>query len=219
MSYMTGEELIQENIPLIKDIASNFYNVPFDDLMQAGKLGILKALKKYRTNGTVKFSTYAYDYIFGEMYDFVMKDRKIKVSKEMLRLAKKIDTTRNALTLKMGREPTYEELGTFLEMSPFEVMQLMSINTSMISLDEESDEQRDYYETIPMEETISLEDQILLKSGMETLPQSERKILEYRYFKDLTQKETAKKMGMTQVMVSRYENRSLKLLREYFQVA
>lgn len=216
---MTGEELIKENIPLIKDIASNFYNASFDDLMQAGKLGILKALKKYRTNGTVKFSTYAYDYIFGEMYDFVMKDRKIKVSKEMLRLAKKIDATRSALTLKMGREPTYEELGTFLNMSPFEVMQLMSINNSTVSLDEENENQRDYYETIPMEEKISLEDHILLKSGMETLPKSERKILEYRYFKDLTQKETAKKMGMTQVMVSRYENRSLKLLREYFQVA
>lgn len=215
---LTVEELIIDNIPLIKHVASNFYNVPFEDLLQAGKLGILKALKNYRQDGTVKFSTYAYDYIFGEMYDFVMKERKIKVSKEMIRLAKKIETTRNALTLKMKRIPTYEEIGTFLEMSPFEVMTAININSDPMSLDSNSEEERDLYETIPVVEKISLDDRITLQSGIETLPLSEQKILEYRYFEDLTQSETAKRMGMTQVMVSRYETKGLKRLREYYEV-
>lgn len=216
---LTVEELIIDNIPLIKHVASNFYNVPFEDLLQAGKLGILKALKNYRQDGTVKFSTYAYDYIFGEMYDFVMKERKIKVSKEMIRLAKKIETTRNALTLKMKRIPTYEEIGTFLGMSPFEVMAAININSDPMSLDSNSEEERDLYETIPVVEKISLDDRITLQSGIETLPLSEQKILEYRYFEDLTQSETAKRMGMTQVMVSRYETKGLKRLREYYEVA
>ena len=74
-------------------------------------------------------------------------------------------------------------------------------------------------ETIPVVEKISLDDRITLQSGIETLPLSEQKILEYRYFEDLTQSETAKRMGMTQVMVSRYETKGLKRLREYYEVA
>lgn len=213
------EEFIEENIPFIKDIASNFYNVPFEDLMQAGTLGVLKALKKYRQDGTIKFSTYAYDYIYGEMYDFVMKDRKVKVSKEMLRLAKKVKLTTEALTLKTGHVPTYEEIGHVLKLSPYEVMQLININHETISFDKETLDERNLYETIPTVEKLSLDDKITLQNGMDTLPESEQKILEYRYFEDLTQSETAKKMGMTQVMVSRYESRSLKRLRKYYEVA
>lgn len=213
------EEFIEENIPFIKDIASNFYNVPFEDLMQAGTLGVLKALKKYRQDGTIKFSTYAYDYIYGEMYDFVMKDRKVKVSKEMLRLAKKVKLTTEALTLKTGHVPTYEEIGHVLKLSPYEVMQLININHETISFDKETLDERNLYETIPAVEKLSLDDKITLQNGMDTLPESEQKILEYRYFEDLTQSETAKKMGMTQVMVSRYESRSLKRLRKYYEVA
>ncbi len=213
------EEFIEENIPFIKDIASNFYNVPFEDLMQAGTLGVLKALKKYRQDGTIKFSTYAYDYIYGEMYDFVMKDRKVKVSKEMLRLAKKVKLTTEALTLKTGHVPTYEEIGHVLKLSPYEVMQLININHETISFDKETLDERNLYETIPAVEKLSIDDKITLQNGMDTLPESEQKILEYRYFEDLTQSETAKKMGMTQVMVSRYESRSLKRLRKYYEVA
>jgi len=216
---MNVEELIEDNIPLIKYIASNFYNVPFEDLLQAGKLGILKALKKYRQDGTIKFSTYAYNYIFGEMYDFVMKNRKVKVSKDFLRLAKKIEITKNCLAEKMNRLPTYEEIGNFLGLSPFEIMEAINISTESISFDSESDTERSLYETIPMEEKLSWDDKITLQSGIECLPESEQKILKYRYFEDLTQSETAKKMGMNQVMVSRYETRSLKHLREYYEVA
>jgi len=208
-----------DNLPLIKSIASNFYNVPFEDLLQAGKMGILKALKKYRQDGTVKFSTYAYQYIFGEMYDFVMKDRNIKVSKEILGLAKKIELTKNALTLKIGRVPTYEEIGQFLGLSTFQVMEALYALDKPISLDNDTTEARDLYETIAVPERLSLDDKITLKSGIETLPYEEQKILEYRYFEDMTQSETAKRMGMTQVMVSRYENKSLKRLRKYYEVA
>lgn len=215
---LTAEELIEENIPLIKDIASNFYNVPFEDLLQAGKLGILKALKKYRYDGDVKFSTYAYHYIFGEMYDFVMKNRKVKVSKDYLRLAKEIEITKNCLAQKMGRCPTYEEIGTFLNLTPFEVMEAIYVNSESVSFDSETDDDRNLYETIPAHESLSLEDKITLQCGIETLTASEQKILQYRYFEDLTQSETAKKMGMNQVMVSRVENKSLKRLRQYYEV-
>lgn len=216
---MTAEQLIEENLPLLKSIASNFYNVPFEDLLQSGKLGILKALKKYRTDGNIKFSTYAYNYIFGEMYDFLNKDREIKVSKEMIRLAKKIELTQNALSLKIGRCPTYEEIGQFLGLTPYEVMTALSINNKTVSLDKNDEETRNLYETIPVKEKLSLDDKITLNMGLEELPEMEQKIIRYRYFEDMTQQETAKKLGKTQVMISRYESKSLKRLRKYYEVA
>ena len=210
---MTTEELIKENLPLIKHIAQNFYNVSFEDLLQAGAMGILKAYKKYRQNGTTKFSTYAYDYIFGEMYDFVMKDRKIKVNKEILRLAKKIEIAKNALSLKMNRMPTYEEVASFLELSPLQVREAILATNEFISLDGQKEEERSLYETIPSLEKISLDDKIALQDGINELSESEQSIIRYRYFDDLSQSETAKKLGMTQVMVSRYEKKSLERLR------
>ena len=166
---MTTEELIKENLPLIKHIAQNFYNVSFEDLLQAGAMGILKAYKKYRQNGTTKFSTYAYDYIFGEMYDFVMKDRKIKVNKEILRLAKKIEIAKNALSLKMNRTPTYEEVASFLELSPLQVREAILATKEFVSLDGQKEEERSLYETIPSLENVSLDDKIALQDGINEL--------------------------------------------------
>ncbi len=210
---MTTEELIKENLPLIKHIAQNFYNVSFEDLLQAGAMGILKAYKKYRQNGTTKFSTYAYDYIFGEMYDFVMKDRKIKVNKEILRLAKKIEIAKNALSLKMNRTPTYEEVASFLELSPLQVREAILATKEFVSLDGQKEEERSLYETIPSLENVSLDDKIALQDGINELSENEKSIIRYRYFDDLSQSETAKRLGMTQVMVSRYEKKSLERLR------
>lgn len=204
-------------MPLIKHIAQNFYHTSFEDLLQAGAMGILKAYKKYRQNGTTKFSTYAYDYIFGEMYDFVMKDRKIKVNKETLKLAKQIELTKNALSLKMNRLPTYEEIASFLHLSPIMIREALLATTETISFDDKKDEARDLYEIIPQEERFSLDDKITLEDSINTLPQSSQKIIRYRYFKDLSQSETAKRMGMTQVMVSRYEKKSLEQLKKYYE--
>lgn len=215
---MTSEQLIKEHLPLIKHIALNFYQSSFEDLLQAGAIGVLKAYKKFRQNGNTKFSTYAYDYIFGEMYDFVMKDRKIKISKDLVRLAKKVELAKNMLSLKENRVPNYEELGSFLQMTPFEIKEALDVHQKFVSLDDTLEEERSLYETIPIPEKVSLEDKIFLQEGIEQLPKSEQKIIQYRYFKDLSQSETAKRLGMTQVMVSRYEKKSLKRLKEYYEV-
>ena len=215
---MTSEQLIKEHLPLIKHIALNFYQSSFEDLLQAGAIGVLKAYKKFRQNGNTKFSTYAYDYIFGEMYDFVMKDRKIKISKDLVRLAKKVELAKNMLSLKENRVPNYEELGSFLQMTPFEIKEALDVHQKFISLDDTLEEERSLYETIPIPEKVSLEDKIFLQEGIEQLPKSEQKIIQYRYFKDFSQSETAKRLGMTQVMVSRYEKKSLKRLKEYYEV-
>ena len=156
--------------------------------------------------------------IFGEMYDFVMKDRKIKVNKETLKLAKQIELTKNALSLKMNRLPTYEEIASFLHLSPIIIREALLATTETISFDDKKDEARDLYEIIPQEERLSLDDKITLEDSINTLPQSSQKIIRYRYFKDLSQSETAKRMGMTQVMVSRYEKKSLEQLKKFYEM-
>ena len=88
-----------------------------------------------------------------------------------------------------------------------QIAEIASLTAEMISLDNNTEEARELYETIPLKEKISLEDKVALQSSLEALSADEQKILEYRYFEDLTQKETAEKMGMTQVMISRKEKK------------
>ncbi|MBR1749062.1 MAG: hypothetical protein IJ743_04620 [Bacilli bacterium] len=205
--------------PLMKKIASNFYQVPFEDLMQAGRIGVLKALKNYKEHKNVKFSTYAYDYILGEMYEYACKDQKMKVNKEVLRLTKQIQIARNALSQKYMRDVSLQEVAQFLELDESLVEQAITATREMVYLDAPREEMRDYYETIAEKESIPLDEKLSLYDSLRTLPREEQKILNYRYFEDLTQSETAKKMGMTQVMVSRYEKKSLRQLKRYYEVA
>ena len=214
---MKTETLLSDLTPLIKHIAKGFYGVPFEDLMQAGAMGVQKALLNYQKDGTCKFSTYAYKYIYGEMYELARKDRKIKVSKEILRLAKQIEIARNSLSLKLGKVPTYEEVSAFLEMKLSDVLEAVYLTSTIVSLDCANEDNKDYYETIPAQESLPLEDKLTLIDSITELPEPEQSISKYRYYGDLTQSEIAKLLGLTQVKVSRYESRGLRQLRKYYE--
>ncbi len=215
---MDTETLIKNNIPLIKKVATKFYNIPFEDLFQAGCIGILKAYKNYQKNGTTKFSTYAYDYILGEMYECVYKSQKIKVSKDLIRLKRKIDLTKNILSQKLNRQATKVDVANFLGLDVSLIDMAINSTNEMLSLDNPLDNEKNFYETIAIKENLSLDDKIALKESIENLNNCEKQIINYRYFKDYTQSEVAKKLNMTQVMVSRYEKRSLEKLRMYYEV-
>ena len=214
---MKTETLLSDLTPLIKHIAKGFYGVPFEDLMQAGAMGVQKALLNYQKDGTCKFSTYAYKYIYGEMYELARKDRKIKVSKEILRLAKQIEIARNSLSLKLGKVPTYEEVSAFLEMKLSDVLEAVYLTSTIVSLDCANEDNKDYYETIPAQESLPLEDKLTLLDSITELPEPEQSIIKYRYYGDLTQSEIAKLLGLSQVKVSRYESRGLRQLRKYYE--
>lgn len=214
---MKTETLLSDLTPLIKHIAKGFYGVPFEDLMQAGAMGVQKALLNYQKDGTCKFSTYAYKYIYGEMYELARKDRKIKVSKEILRLAKQIEIARNSLSLKLGKVPTYEEVSAFLEMKLSDVLEAVYLTSTIVSLDCANEDNKDYYETIPAQESMPLEDKLTLLDSITELPEPEQSIIKYRYYGDLTQSEIARLLGLTQVKVSRYESRGLRQLRKYYE--
>ncbi len=210
---MEYDKLIKEHEKMIWKIASEFYGIDKFDLYQAGVVGLLKALKNYKESKNVKFSTYAYDYIFGEMY-LLANNRSIKVSKDILKLYKKIEQARYVLAQTLEKIPSNYELAEFLEVDKDMVdMACMSANTIM-SLDKDDENERSIYESIRAGEE-DIDTKILIDDSFEVLSLDEKNIIKSRYFEDLTQQEVAKKLNMTQVMVSRYEKKGINKMRDY----
>lgn len=208
------EEIIKDNAGLIWKIAQKFYGTNKNDLYQAGVLGVIKAYQNYKNDGDTKFSTYAFKYIYGEMYN-VASNKEIKLSKDLIRLVKMIEQGKARLSQELMRTPTNHELALYLELDEDKMEEaLMYVNT-YISMDEESEEARNLHEVIASPNSVSTDDKLLLNDSINSLNSLEKDIINARYFEDLTQSETAKKLGITQVMVSRYEARSLSKMRDF----
>lgn len=209
---MTKEEIINQNAGLIYDIAKKFYGYPKEDLFQAGVLGLLKAYKQYDESFNAKFTSFAYKYIYGEMY-LLVNNRPLKINKDILKLYKLIEQTRLSLTQNSGIVPSYEDVANFLEIDKEKIYEAVMAGQSIMSLD--SDENISLYDTIKSEEKVSIDDKILIDESMEMLSEDERNIIKSRYFEDLTQCEVARKLSMTQVMVSRYEKKGLDKMQKF----
>ena len=209
---MTTNELIETHMGLIKKIANKFYNCSREDLIQVGVIGLLKAYQNYQDTKSAKFSTYAYPYIFGEMYGLVNSNKNIKVSKDMLKLYKVVEKTRYELAQRFGYVPNNEEVAQFLEMDPYLVSEAVLCSQALISLDDEASE-LNLHEVIADHHEVNADLKIDLDDSFKVLNSDEVKIIKARYFDDLTQSEVARKLNMTQVMVSRYEKRSLEKMK------
>ena len=212
---MTNERLIEEYKYLVYKISSYFYNVPKEDLIQAGYIGLCQAYKNYKKEANVKFSTYAFKSIYGSMYKLAIKTNPLKVSRDLLVLYKKIEQTRYLLAQKLNKIPTNLELASYLKMDIVDIDNAIMAASEIISLDNESDEHRNSYETIREKPSISLDDKIDIYDSINKLNKDEQNIIKARYFKDMTQQEVARKLKMTQVMVSRYEKKAVEKMRNY----
>ena len=208
------EELVKSSTGLIWMVAKKFYGVDKNDLYQAGVLGVIKAYQNYVDDGKCKFSTYAYNYIFGEMYALA-NNREIKLNKDINRLIKMIEMGKARLSQEIMRMPSNKELAAYLEMEEEKLEQVLSYANSFVSMDEVCDDERSMHECVALEEKVSVDERLELKNSINSLDAIEKDIIKSRYYEDLTQSETARKLGITQVMVSRYEKRSLTKMRDY----
>ena len=197
---------------LIKKIANKFYDMDKEDLIQVGVIGLLKAYKNFRNTSEAKFSTYAYSYIFGEMYNLVNSNRNIKISKDLLKIYKLVEKARYELAQRMNYIPSNEEVALFLELDVNMVEDAMLSAQTMMSLDDEASE-INLHEVIPDKKTLNYDINLDLNDSFKVLNSCEKEIIKSRYFEDLTQSEVARKLNMTQVMVSRYEKKSLEKMR------
>lgn len=210
-------EVIKENEKLIYKIAAKFYGIDIEDLYQVGVIGLIKAFRNFNSDGTAKFSTYAYDYIFGEMYNLSLLSRNIKINKETLQLCKKIEEARSSLSQTLGYIPSNKEVARFLEIDELVINDTWVATAQMLSLDEEGEVK--LHETIPDKHPLKIDERIIIDESMATLNDNEKDIIKCRYFNDFTQSETATALGMTQASVSRYEKACLEKMNDYMSLS
>ena len=211
------EELVRNNQNLIYSITHNFNGYPNkEDLFQAGALGLIDAYNHFNPDLGVKFTTYAYPYIVGEMYKQVRKDRGVKISRSISKLNLRLEKASILLSQQLMREPTIKELSNFLEVSEYELYEAMNSNHSIKSIDEsinEDDKELTLHDVIG-EFDNNIDDLILLREELSNLDEFEKTLIQNRYMNDLTQSETSKILGMSQVQVSRKEQKILMKLRD-----
>ncbi len=210
-------EYVDKYSKLIWSIAKKFYGVDKEDLYQAGMLGLLKASKNYKDDKNTLFSTYATSYIFGEMYQ-LSHNKELKYGRDVLKLYKEIERLRYKLAQEYGKVPTNMDLANYLEKDVSEIDYITSVSNQVMSLDSTSDEERDLYEVIPGNNS-NIDDTLYIEESLSLLNPSEREIIRAHYFEDLTQTEIARKLKMTQVMVSRMEKKGKEKLRKYMSIS
>lgn len=208
------EEKIKLFIPLIIKIANKFYGVEKEDLIQAGLLGLSIAYKHYNKDNNTKFSSFAYFYIYGEMYNLVINSKNLKNNKEYLKIMKLVNKAEEYLALELKREPSINEIATYLKLDIDLIKKVKEINNPL-SLDQEQEGDTNLYNTIK----VNVNNDLLfdIKNSIDMLEEPDRSIIINRYFNDLTQSEVGKLLGLSQVKVSRYEKRSLVKMRSYLE--
>ncbi len=214
------EKLIEQNIPLIKSIVKRFKGrLEYDDLMQLGSIGFLKAIQNFNVQFGVRFSTYAVPMISGEIKRFLRDDGQIKVSRWAKALSQKISLYVEE-KLKLGEdEPTIEQLSAVFECDEQDIVFAMDTSHFLLSLSNTFDEEGQALEDKIVGELSPDEnlDEFMVRNCIEDLPEREKKIIILRYFRDKTQSEVAREMGVSQVQVSRIENKVLQKLRQHIQ--
>jgi len=214
--------VIEMNLPLVASISKKFLNRGYDyeDIFQIGSIGLVKAINNFDNSFNVKFSTYAVPMIIGEIKRFIRDDGIIKVSRNVKTLARKIHFDKEALTKTLNREPTIDELSKYSGVEKEEILFAIESAASMQYL----------YDTIHQddgapvllidklsekgEDDTDMINRIALKEALRSLDSKGRQIIMLRYFKDKTQVQVAKMLGISQVQVSRIEKKVLVLMKE-----
>lgn len=204
---------------LVSKIASKYsYYSNFEDLKQVGMIGLLKAVENYKSDSNTKFSTYAFIWIRGEILEYLRCDKNIKFSKDILSLSKEVEIVRERLREKLNREATISEIATILEKDEASIIDAINSKEFVLSSDyvvNQDDDGKDVclYDTIPYYEKGYDEDILMLHSALDNLNEEERKIIDFRYFQDMTQSEVSKYFGTNQVNISRREDKILQKIR------
>ena len=210
------EQMLRDNSGLIWSIVSRYYGrgVEPDDLYQLGCLGFIKAVKGFDLTFGTQFSTYAVPKIAGEIRRFLRDDGAIKVSRGIREQAATIFAAREKLKNTLGREPVLSELSEETGLRPEEIAQCE------LAVAEPESLQRETGDGLTLEGMLgsespeeSLVEKIALREAIEALPERERMTILLRFFKGLTQEQTARLLGVSQVQVSRLERRALEKLR------
>lgn len=213
------EKLIVHNMPLIKSIAARYRNkmIEYDDLLQLGAMGLVKAINNFDVSFGVRFSTYAVPMIAGEIKRFIRDDGAIKVSRSLKSTSMKIQQITGEYKQEHGDAPSVEYLAEKLGVDPQEVVFAMDSSKYPVSLYEKFDDENSQCVMDKLttgENGDDIINRMILKDFIKTLPGREKTVIVLRYFKDKTQSEIAKILGVSQVQVSRIESKIISEMKK-----
>ena len=215
--------LVEKNIGLVWSIVRRFQNRGYEaeDLFQIGCIGLIKAINKFDSNFNVKLSTYAVPMIIGEIKRFIRDDGIIKVSRSLKELGNKVRITKEVMIKELGREPTINEIAIRLDTPAEELVMAIEAGytpESLFSTIGEGDNPQmlllDKIDGGENHHEMDLVDKIALRQVVDSLNPREKQIIILRYFKEKTQFQIAKLLGISQVQVSRIEKKILEDIRK-----
>lgn len=192
------ERIIKENEWLIHSFIKKYSNYNYDDLYQVGSIGLIKAYKEYKKDSSIKFSTYAYKYVLGEIIKYIKNERNIKVSDEYMSIYKKYIEVKKVLTNKYNREIKFSEICKFMEIDEKTLLNVIESISFTKSIDESVYE---YGNDLRNE----IDNKILIDNEIELLDEFDKSLIYYRYYDGLSQSETADILHTSQAKVSRQE--------------
>ena len=217
---LARDKILIENTGLIWSIVRRFLNRGHEgeDLFQIGCIGMLKAIDRFDTEFDVAFSTYAVPMIAGEIRRFIRDDGIVKISRKIKENQMNIIHQREIYINEKKQEPTIEELEKVCDLTKEEIVMAIDASRNVESIDKEMYSKDSAYTLMDLaEDDTNIEEtvlnKIMVQQLMDMLESKERKIINLRYFKNKTQSQVAKEMGMTQVQVSRLEKKILNSMR------
>src|ERR671915_208957 len=215
------EQILSMHVKILNHIVGRYAsssNESYEDLLQVGYVGMMKAINGYRLDSEAKFSSYAYSMIEGEIKHHLRDTELVKRPRWARSLHARISEATGRLTAELGRPPLIKEIASEVNVTPEGVSELMKLfcDTDVLSLDAGEDEEVDVsaikslrYETF----SLPVEDRILLEQALESLTELQRKVVYLFFYKDLCQTEIGKRLGLSQRKTSRTVASALKTLK------
>ena len=209
------DEFIKDNLNLVHSCCHRFKNkgIDYDDLYSAGCIGLIKAYDKFDKSLGFAFSTYAVPVILGEIKRLFREDGTVKIGRRMKDLSRNVEKTRESLAKEFSREPTVSEIADRMNISVEQVTDAICAAQPTLSLDYTDSDGNEVCIASVEDKSEQIIGSLALKQTLAALENRDRAIIFERYFNNQTQSSTAKKLGMTQVQVSRREKVILQKLR------
>ena len=207
--------LVENNLGLVHSCANRFKGrgAEYDDLFQAGCVGLIKAADNFDESRGFSFSTYAVPVILGEIRRIFRDGGTVKVGRAMKEKSRAAVKRKEEIAVKLGREPTVSELAESLGIDSTETAMLLNASMPALSLTVGDDGENQLEIPVDSPEN-EISDFLALRQVLNSLEERDRKMIELRYYGGLTQSKTAQQLGMTQVQVSRREKAVLETIRK-----
>ena len=207
-------KLINENKNMIYKIAYSYGGqANVEDLFQVGCIGIINAYKNYKEGYNTKFSTYAYNYVLGEITNYLKNDKLLKMNGDNSKIYKLYEKAKDYLTSSKGYIPSKKEISEFMGISEELIDNAINNHQELMSIDQEIKDNLYLHDVIGEDKSNEIDTKIDLSDIIDNLNKEDQELINYRYYQDFTQSETASLMGMSQVQVSRRETKILSRIK------